>query len=92
MIANSGSFVSHSPVEFVISAVKESEDGDGWIIRGYNISSGEIQLKLRPNKKFAHATQVNLAEERIQSVDMAKDGSIALPVSGHKIVSIKYSN
>jgi mannosylglycerate hydrolase len=91
-LADSGSFISHSPAEFVISTVKESEDRDGWIIRGYNISSGEIQLNLKPNKKFTHAAHVNLAEERIQSLNIAQDGSVTLPVSGHKIVSIKFSN
>lgn len=33
-----GSFLAHSPEEFVNSTVKETENGKGWIVRGYKIS------------------------------------------------------
>ena len=32
-------FYSSSPTEFVISAVKAAENGKGWLVRGFNISS-----------------------------------------------------
>jgi alpha-mannosidase len=91
-IEASGSFVSHSPAEFVISAVKESEDGNGWLVRGYNISSKTIQLNLKPLRHFLQARQINLAEEEIDNLKINEDGSVTLPVTGHQIVSILFSD
>jgi mannosylglycerate hydrolase len=87
-----GAFISHSPAEFVISAVKEAEDGGGWIVRGHNVSSEAIHFNLKPLRRFAHAVQVNLAEEEISVPDAGDDGSIAIPVSGHRVVSIMFSD
>jgi alpha-mannosidase len=85
-----GAFISHSPDEFIISAVKESENGKGWIVRGYNISSETIQLNLKPMRHFANAMHVNLAEEEISALNAGEDGSIMISVSGHEIVSILF--
>ncbi len=90
-LAGKGSFISHSPEEFVISAVKETEDGKGWIVRGYNISSETIQLNLKPLRSFENVMQVNLAEEPIATLKPGEDGSIMIYVSGHEIVSIMFS-
>jgi alpha-mannosidase len=89
-IADSGSFVSYSPAEFVISAVKELEDGNGWLVRGYNISSEPIQLNLKPLKRFSHAARVNLAEDGIRPIVSDDDGSVTVPVLGHQILSINF--
>jgi alpha-mannosidase len=87
-----GSFIRHSPADFVISAVKESEDGLGWIVRGYNITSETIRLKLRPLRQFVKAWQVNLAEQKIEKLEVEDDGSVELPVGGHKISTILFSD
>jgi mannosylglycerate hydrolase len=86
-----GAFISHSPAEFIISAIKETENGKGWIVRGYNISPETIQLNLMPWRRFTNAMQVNLAEEEIAALSAGEDGSIMIPVSGHEIVSIMFS-
>ena len=91
-LADMGSFVSHSPAEFVISAVKKSEDGKGWLVRGYNISSETLQLNLRPLRQFLRARQINLAEEEIADLNIGKDGSITALVIGHQVVSILFSD
>ena len=85
-----GSFVSHSPAEFIISAVKEAENGKGWLVRGYNISSEAIQLNLRPLRRFAYATHTNLAEEEIAALPIGDGGSIELSVAGHEVVTIAF--
>jgi mannosylglycerate hydrolase len=90
-ISVQGAFISHSPAEFIISAVKETENGKGWIVRGYNISPETIQLNLRPMRQFTNAMQVNLAEEEITALSAGEDGSIMISVSGHEIVSIMFS-
>jgi alpha-mannosidase len=89
-IPSQGAFISHSPAEFVISAVKEAEDGTGWIVRGYNISSETIELTLKPLRRFAHAEHVNLAEEELSALGVGDDGSVEISVSAHEVVSIKF--
>jgi alpha-mannosidase len=91
-VPDQGSFITHSPSEFIISAVKEADDGGGWIVRGYNISSERIQLDLKPLRRFASANQVNLAEEEIAPLHVEKDGSVGVSVGGHEILSILFSD
>ncbi len=86
-----GAFVSHSPAEFVISALKETEDGRGWLVRGYNVTAEQIEVTLKPWRPFASAGRVDLAEEMIGALDLAKDGSVVLPVRGHEIVTVLFS-
>jgi len=85
-----GSFINHTPAEFVISSVKETEDGRGWLLRGYNIASETIKLQLKPGRKFTQAAQVNLAEDEISALKLGTDDSLDLPVSGHEIISILF--
>jgi alpha-mannosidase len=87
-IADQGSFISHSPADFIISAVKEAENGEGWIVRGYNISSEPILLQMKPSRKFPHLVQVNLGEEELRALEVNADGTITTPVSGYEIVTI----
>ena len=90
-IPTQGSFIAHSPAEFVISAVKEAENGKGWLVRGYNISCTTIQLNLKPLQQFTQARQVNLAEEEISTLDLENDGSIKISVSGYEVINILFS-
>jgi mannosylglycerate hydrolase len=90
IIPTQGTFISHTPAEFVISAVKEAENGKGWIVRGYNITAEKIRLNLKPLGRFTQAMRVNLAEEEISSVHLGEGGNIEVIVSGHEIVSILF--
>lgn len=93
-----GSFIDHSPAEFVISAVKESEEGQGWLVRGYNISSKALEVTLRPchppdgmGSQPAHtAALVNLAEQVITPLAMDENGTVHFPVGGHAIVTVRF--
>lgn len=87
-----GTFISSSPDDFVISAVKTTENGKGWLVRGYNISSEVIQMSLKPARRFAYAAQVNLAEEEIAPLRIDDAGNAAISVTGHEIVSVMFSD
>ena len=92
MIPEQGAFISSLPDEFVVSAIKAAENGKGWLLRGYNISSKTIRFTLKPLRRFAHATLVNLAEEEIAPHPLADDGSVSISAGGHKIVSVMFSD
>jgi len=91
-LAAEGSFISHTPAQFVISAVKEAENGKGWLVRGYNISPESIQLNLKPMRRFGHAKHVNLAEEEISPLAMDGNGTVEIPVTGYEIVSVLFTD
>jgi alpha-mannosidase len=86
----SGSFVEVTPKEFVISAVKETENGEGWLVRGYNLSGEEIRVTLKPWRKFRRAERVNLAEEKLSALRTRPDGSVTFPVRGHEIATVEF--
>jgi len=88
----SGSFVKVEPATFVVSAVKQSESGGGWLVRGYNITGEPIRVTLKPWKLFNKVEQVNLAEEKQATLKPDKDGRVILPVRGHEIVSVLFQN
>jgi len=86
------SFVKVEPATFVVSAVKQSEDGGGWLVRGYNIAGEAIRVTLKPWKPFKKVEQVNLAEEKQTALKPDKDGRVTVPVRGHEIVSVLFQN
>jgi alpha-mannosidase len=90
-LPSQGSFVSLSPAEFRVSAVKAAEDGRGWLIRGYNWSNRQITLSVRPWQAFRHIEQVNLAEEKVATLRAAKDGTLQMLLRPHGIETILYS-
>jgi mannosylglycerate hydrolase len=90
MLPASGSFISHTPPEFVISAVKEAEDGRGWLVRGYNITSKPLDVTLRPWRRFGNATRTNLAEESLSPLVVEEDGAVHFQAGGHEVVTVRF--
>jgi alpha-mannosidase len=88
----SDSFVQVEPATFVVSAVKQSEAGNGWLVRGYNITGEALRVTLEPWKPFKKVEQVNLAEEKQSSLKPDKNGRVTIPVGGHEIVSVLFRN
>jgi mannosylglycerate hydrolase len=86
----SGAFVSVDHPSFVVSTVKQAEDGRGWIVRGYNLSDEQILVNLKPWKPFKKGERVNLAEEKLAALRAAKDGSIIFSARGHEIVTLLF--
>jgi hypothetical protein len=84
----SGSFVAVTPDEFVVSAVKQTENGKGWLVRGYNITGEEIAVKFMPWQLYNLVERVDLAENRQSDLKPAADGSVTITVKGHEIVSV----
>jgi len=86
----SGSFVKVEPATFTVSAVKRSEDGRGWLVRGYNLTGEETGVTVRPWKLFKKVELVNLAEEKQLALKPDKDGRVSFSAGGHEIVSILF--
>ena len=89
-LSSAAAFVRAVPETFVISAVKEAEEGQGWIVRGYNIGAEAINVTLTPWKRFTRAARVTLAEEVTDALEPAADGSLTFATRGHEIVTIRF--
>ncbi len=86
----SASLVRAEPANFAVSAIKECEDGSGWIVRGYNLGANPLVVRLVPWKPFAHAERVNLSEQRMVPLEVASDSSVTFPLRGKEIATVKY--
>lgn len=85
-----GALFAATPDAFVVSAVKAAEDGDGWLVRGYNIGDEPIEVTITPWQPFPRAARANLAEETIAPLTAAADGSVTVPAKGHEIVTVRF--
>jgi alpha-mannosidase len=85
------SFLDATPPTFLISAIKMTEDGSGWLVRGYNSTDKNIQVCLKTWQPVQIAWRVNLAESGEESLDLAADGSICFSAHPAEIVTIKFS-
>jgi alpha-mannosidase len=90
--SSSASFVDVEPGSFVISAVKETEDGKGWLVRGYNIGAVETSVTMKPWHRFRLVELVNLAEEKMEVLEVAQDNSISFTARTHEIVTVKFTD
>ena len=86
-----GSFLQVEPELFVLSAVKPAEDGDGWIVRGCNLSDAPIQVRIKPGLPFDRAWQANLAERRLEELHLGPGGWLALQAGPWQIVTVRFS-
>ena len=86
-----GSFVAVEPAEFRVTAIKQAEDGNGWLVRGYNLTGEDIRVTLQPWKPFQKIEQISLAETRITSLRAEGNGKVSLPVRGYEIVTVRFA-
>lgn len=87
----SASLIEGIPPEFVISSLKTSEDGSGLVVRGYNITSQPLPVKLKPWRKFSQADQVDFLEAAQSRISQDVQGEVSFQVSPYQIASIKFS-
>lgn len=81
-----------SEPDFIVSAIKASEDEAGWIVRGYNRGDQPLEVTLTPWRRFDRVEQVDLAENPVQTLPTAGDGSISFSATAHQIVTVKFSD
>jgi mannosylglycerate hydrolase len=88
----SGAFIQATPETFVISAVKAADEGNAWLVRGYNIDDTEIQVTIKPWRPFKSARLVNLAEKKRSALKSAADGTVSFAARGHEIISVMFND
>jgi len=78
-----------TPVDVVLSAVKTAEDGDGLIVRVFNVSDAPLVATLAPSFQFHDADRCNLEEGSTQPLTREADGLLRLPLEAAQIATIR---
>ena len=82
------SFLEVSDERIAISAVKRSENGNGWIVRLFNPMTTAINTTLRLNAGQAASSQESSPVERLQK-EMALSGTSNQPWGGVRFVTLE---
>jgi len=82
------SFLEISDETIAVSAVKQSEVGNGWVIRLFNPASETIRAKLRLNGGLANSCKLRSPVERLQK-DMAVCGTAKQQWDTVRIVNLE---
>ncbi len=87
-LPSSCSLIESLNPSFVITAIKQSEDGKGIIVRGFNNRANPIDVDLRVFIPLKHVQLVNLAEELIEDLPVKSQNEISIHLAGNKIVTL----
>lgn len=82
-------FLSVDSAAFPVSAIKRAEDGDGVIVRVYNITDGEAEAHVRLKPLAGPPSLVNLNEELVADVPLVH-GGVPIHARPNEIVSIRF--
>lgn len=84
-----GSLLSVRPELFVLSALKEAEDGQGLIVRLYNIADRVVEGEVRLEEAWQVVERVNLNEEPLGLAEV-RDGSVRLSLRPNEIATLRF--
>lgn len=85
-----GSFAHVDNPCFVVTAVKKTENGEGWILRGYNMADEAIRVTLAPWRRFKKARIVNLAEKTVSTLQVTSSGDVTFEARKHEVVTVLF--
>jgi mannosylglycerate hydrolase len=84
----SGSLVEIEPEALALSSLKLADDGDGVIVRVYNVSDAPLEGRIRlPGAVSAEAVDLN--EESPAPLDL-EDGGVRLSARPNQIISVRF--
>ncbi|MEX0799632.1 MAG: glycoside hydrolase family 38 C-terminal domain-containing protein [Dehalococcoidia bacterium] len=85
----SGALVQIEPDALVLSSLKLADDGDGVVVRAYNISDAAVEGRVRlPGAVSAEAVDLN--EESPQPLAVDDDGWVRLTARRNEIISLRF--
>jgi alpha-mannosidase len=84
-------FLTIEPTNFVLTAMKKSEDDNRIVIRFYEAEGNEGQAQIRLNRRVKQAWRASLIEDDLEPLRPLDDGSLQLAVKAWEIVTLKVS-
>jgi len=89
-LAPVGSLLTVRQESFVLSALKEAEDGQGLIVRLYNIADQPAEGEVRLEGRWQAVERTNLNEETLGPADV-RDGWVRLSLRPNEIATLRFS-
>jgi mannosylglycerate hydrolase len=84
------SMVTVEPAEFVVTAIKQAEEGKGWIVRGYSVADEMLRVRLQPWWHFSHAARVQFDEKWLEALQVGSDGRVEFAVRPREIATVRF--
>jgi alpha-mannosidase len=82
-------FVRADPPNFVLTAIKLPEEGEGLIVRGFNITDAPQEVTLYLDRAWRRATQVGL-DESFQGELALEDNAVRFRATPKQIVTLRF--
>lgn len=89
-LPSSGTMIEVDHAAFYITAVKEAEDQQGYIVRGYNQSDEPIHVNMRSHMLANRAARVRLDEAFVEDLTLGADGTVSFDAKPKEIVTIYF--
>ena len=83
------SFLQVEPHALVVSAIRRSRDGEGLIVRFYNLASDMVTARVSTCFPLREAWLTNLNEERLESLSVWDGHMMEVPTRGGQVVTIE---
>ncbi len=84
------SFLTVSSREFVLSAIKSPEEGNGLIVRGSSLAEQPIEVSIELWREFGRAARVNLNEEEIATLELRGGREVRFSARPREIVTVRF--
>lgn len=84
------SFVAIEPQQFVLSAVRRSADGNGVIVRFFNVERQAATAQVTFHAPLRNCYRLNLDEERQGELDVRDARTVQIPTRGAEVVTIEF--
>ena len=88
-IAASDQLLAVTSPSFPVSAIKRAEDGDGVIVRVYNISDGEAETLVNLKPVIGDVTLTDLNEDPVAEVPRVH-GGVPLTARPNQIMTLRF--
>jgi mannosylglycerate hydrolase len=87
-----GSFIELESTGFVISCIKETDDGRGWLVRGYNLTGNTLPVSIKLWRPFRSVEFANLAEKKTGPVEVPPGGRVTFSAGPFEIVTLVFND
>ncbi len=84
------SFVEVSPTSVVVSAIKLAEEGDGLIVRLWNVAPAPVEARLRLNLPFRRAFLTDLNERPGEELSPDADNAVRLHLRPRQVQTVRF--
>jgi alpha-mannosidase len=91
-IRSTSSFIQIEPDDFHITAIKPTEEGKDWILRGVNLTDKPLKCRVNFHLPLKEVCFASLAEEPLEDVPVSSENSISFDAPPHKVISLRISN